>query len=231
MKQYNLIAEQVKAEYAEYIKNHTAYIMDCTSEHNLDRVKAYATRTRSEQYDAGKITFEELQRYAVDRTARRYEKECAEKLECLQRYAEAGDVKEISISVEWHKSRTWGYNPEATVRVYGDNVAEVRNGTASGCGYDKESAAIGEALNSVPAMKKLLCNMKESALQADVNSNSKCRSNTAYIEYGAGYGAIPYFEGGVGFSCFERIFIKAGFKRTAYNSGKTFDYYQYTKEA
>jgi hypothetical protein len=231
MKQYNLISEQVKAEYAEYIKNHTAYIMDCTPECNLDRVKAYTTRTRSEQYDAGKITFEELQRFAVDRTARRYEKECAEKLERLQRYAEAGDVKEISISVEWHKSRTWGYNPLATVRIYGDNVAAVRTGTASGCGYDKESAAIGEALNSVPAMRRILCDMKETALQAGANGNSASKSNEAYIEYGAGYGAIPYFEGGVGFSCFERIFIKAGFKRTAYNSGKIYDLYVYTKEA
>lgn len=230
MKQYNLISEQVKAETAEYIKNHTAYIMDCAPDHNLDRVKAYATRTRSEQYDAGKITFEELQRYAVDRTVRKYEKECAEKLERLQRYAAAGDVKEISVSVEWHKSRAWGYNPVATVRIYGDNVSAARIGTASGCGYDKESAAIGEALNGVPAMKKLLCDMKEAALQAGVTANRKTRSNETYIEYGAGYGAIPYFEGGVGFSCFERIFEKAGFKRTAYNSGKTFEYYQYSKE-
>lgn len=231
MKQYNLISEQVKAENAACIKNRTAYIMDCTPDRNADRVKSYATRTRSEQYDAGKITFEELQRYAVDRMVRKYEKECAEKLERLQRYAEAGDVKEISISVEWRKSRTWGYNPVAAVCIYGNNVARRGTGTASGCGYDKESAAIAEALNGMPEMRKILCDMKEAALKAGVNGNGASRSNEPYIAYGAGYGAIPYYEGGVGFSCFEQIFIRAGFKRTACSSGKAFDFYQYRREA
>lgn len=48
--------------------------------------------------------------------------------------------------------------------------------------------------------------------------------------YGSGYGILPYFEGGVGVSCFESILNKCGYTLTACNSGKMFDYYQFTKK-
>lgn len=51
------------------------------------------------------------------------------------------------INVDWHRSRMWGSNPRAEVWA---NLAGIRgdytNGTVSGCGYDKESAAVDLAL-------------------------------------------------------------------------------------
>lgn len=47
----------------------------------------------------------------------------------------------VWIRVDWTKSRTWGYCP--AVRW---NGRKAKAGSASGCGYDKESAAMNEAL-------------------------------------------------------------------------------------
>jgi hypothetical protein len=87
----------------------------------------------------------------------------------------------------------------------------------------------------MPEMLKILCDMKEAAMENGVEvkkNNPGCTSNEPFIAYGAGYGAIPYFEGGVGFSCFDYIFIKAGFKPVVRDEiGKYSDYYYYVREA
>lgn len=132
------------------------------------------------------------------------------------------NIEEITISVEWKKSRTWGANPTATVRVtYSDKSTNMYTGTASGCGYDKESAAISVALNQSNALLKLLCNVKDK----DAN-----KTNHEVLGYGSGYGFIPTFEGGVGVSCYYDIFEKIGFKLVHISSGKTFDVYRASKQ-
>lgn len=45
-----------------------------------------------------------------------------------------------TVSIEWRKSRTWGHCPSVL-----DDRGEKLAG-ASGCGYDKESAALADAL-------------------------------------------------------------------------------------
>ena len=106
-------------------------------------------------------------------------------------------------------------------------------GTASGCGYDKESAAIAEALNQCDSVLQLLYTYKENALAAGESDESKTascgRSNCSIIGYGAGYGAIPYFEGGVGSSCFWSILKKCGFTVTGHH-GTHSDFYTIEKE-
>lgn len=61
------------------------------------------------------------------------------------------------INVDWHRSRMWGSNPRAEVWA---NLAGIRGdyttGTVSGCGYDKESAAVNLALKDNPLMQTLL---------------------------------------------------------------------------
>lgn len=60
---------------------------------------------------------------------------------------------EITIALEYTRSRTWGWNPHATVRATvhdKDNRVIARDMStdyASGCGYDKTSAAICYAFN------------------------------------------------------------------------------------
>ena len=58
-------------------------------------------------------------------------------------------------SVEWSKNPTWGFNPTARVWVNqgGENYGE---GKASGCGYDKLSAAICYATNNSNAKRIII---------------------------------------------------------------------------
>lgn len=63
----------------------------------------------------------------------------------------------ISIAVEYKRSRTWGWNPAATVTASLDGVrTDTTTGTASGCGYDKLSAAVCEAFSENPLLQTLL---------------------------------------------------------------------------
>lgn len=63
----------------------------------------------------------------------------------------------ISINIEYKRSRMWGWNPTATVTA---SLAGVRTdtttGTASGCGYDKLSAAVCYAFSENPLLQTLL---------------------------------------------------------------------------
>lgn len=227
--EYTNIKKQIEQEQAHYFQNTTKYIM----EGNEDRVKNYSTGTRWEQYKAGKITLDELKQFAVERSRKSYEK----KVDMLKRRADqignAGTVESITIRVDWKRSSYWGWNPTATVEIYGSNGWKKAEDKASGCGYDKRSAAVGGAMGKIDELIKILCDMKEAAMEAGIGLGyNNPGSNEKYIAYGAGYGAIPYYEGGVGFSCFDNILIKAGFTPVVRDeSGKHSDYYYYVRKA
>lgn len=227
--EYTNIKKQIEQEQQHYSRNTAKYIM----EGDEDRVRAYSTGTRWEQYKAGKITLDELKQYAVDRSGKSYEKKIDMLKRRADRIAQAGTVESITIRVEWKRSSCWGWNPTATVEIYGPNGWKKAEDKASGCGYDKRSAAVGGAMGRIDELIKILCDMKENAMEAGIGPGySNPGSNEKYIAYGAGYGAIPYYEGGVGFSCFDNILIKAGFTPVVRDeSGKHSDYYYYVRKA
>lgn len=119
----------------------------------------------------------------------------------------------IEITVEWKKSSVWGLNPHAI--VWTNNG--YRYGSASGCGYDKLSSAIASCLNEDYSILKRLYTEYEKILR----KNKK--ANPHEFNYGAGY-IYPYFEGGVGYSCFKGIFEKLGAKINKWNETKTSDF-------
>lgn len=223
-------AEQTAENRRFFILN--GYMPTWAEEHHreADRgLKEYSTARRWEQYKAGEITREKAVELATKRVLKEIEKDTAAKLARLDRVAAAPDLTFISISVDWVRSRTWGNNPHAEARTNTGTFS----GTASGCGYDKESAAIAEALNQCDSVLKTLYTLKENGLRAGLSDKSKTavcgRSNGEICGYGAGYGAIPYFEGGVGSSCFWSIFKKCGFSVTCHH-GKHSDFYSVSKE-
>jgi hypothetical protein len=63
---------------------------------------------------------------------------------------------DVKIAIDWKKSRMWGYNPHATVWVYYKDTSSRTEGRASGCGYDKKSAAVGRALAGNAAFLEFL---------------------------------------------------------------------------
>ena len=179
----------------------------------------YMTPAKKKQ-EWGNIS--DLRAYIISRRQARDKAYLAEKLAHLCAVSDAPEFTgEIEISVEWKKSRTWGANPTASLRMWGGEFNRF-SGHASGCGYDKESAAIAEALNQSLSIKKALYKVKEESPKID---------NRDLFGYGSGYGILPYFEGGVGADCYRSIFQKIGFSWAKVGSGKTFDYYKATKLA
>ena len=62
----------------------------------------------------------------------------------------------------------------------------------------------------------------------DKTKNAKLKNHEVF-GYGSGYGILPSFEGGVGVSCYDRIFNKIGYKFETIASGKNFDVFKITK--
>lgn len=199
-----------------------------------------STPAKWQAYKAGTLDRKKAVELATIREQKQISKKEEMTLRKMRAAENAPDLSYCSITVEWSKSSTWGSNPTATVRT---NTG-VYSGHASGCGYGKESAAVAEALNQCPAVLKMLYIQKEKGLKTppkkgrpmtplvdEAHEKREARtSNNSIIGYGSGYGTLPYFEGGVGVSCFRSIFEKCGFKWTNTSSGKTFDSYHVEKQ-
>lgn len=70
-------------------------------------------------------------------------------------------VLSFDITVMWKRNSVWGYCPtaEATATLYEGNAQrryDTGMGRASGCGYDKRSAAVNTALYDLPLLQTLL---------------------------------------------------------------------------
>lgn len=201
-------------------------------------IKHYCTAARWDAYQAGKISREKIVELTIKRMEKQQDKETAEKLEKLEKAAAAPDLENVSVSVEWKRSSTWGHNPTATITIYAGGHWTQYTGTASGCGYDKRSAAVGAALNQSASIKKMLYTAKEKALATMEPEKAEAakkgyvfgsESNRDFIHYGAGYGVLPYFEGGVGISSFKGVFEACGYKCTVDNGTKYTDFYYFEK--
>ena len=71
----------------------------------------------------------------------------------------------------------------------------------------------------------MLYQAKEKAL-----ADGKPDNNRACIAYGAGYGVLPYFEGGVGMSSFEAVFNACGLKLKDFSQpDRGQDYYYFER--
>lgn len=194
-------------------------------------LKRYSTARRWEQYQNGEIDRTKACEFAIKRMNKEIEKEIEKKLAHLEAVANAPEVDYITVNVEYRRSSVWGYNPAAEVITSGES--DIFRGYASGCGYDKESAAVAEAFNKSLGIMKVLYTLKEKALEAGESDESKTactgHDNRNCVGYGAGYSVIPYFEGGVGVGCFWDILKKAGYK-TRCNYGKHENFYSIYKE-
>ena len=193
-----------------------------------DGIRRYSTERRWQQYTAGEITREKAIEYAIKRSARKYDKKVIKGLDQLLKVAKAPELTNANISVEYRKSSTWGHCP--AVEVCSDNG--ITSGYASGCGYDKESAAVAQAFNKNYSFLKVLYTLKEEGLKNGVSdySSTACTNvdNRDIIGYGSGYSVLPYFEGGVGVNCFWNILEKAGYTITSYY-GKNNNFYSISR--
>ena len=144
--------------------------------------------------------------------ARIEKKNTADRLHKIDLAEMACGADEYTVTVEWVRSRTWGYNPHAT--VYGFNA--ITKDYASGCGYDKESAAIAGAFNANPEIMRILYNHAE---------------NGGSFPYGVHtFAGVPAFDGGCGVSVFYHIFDACGYEFKQVVSGDRCRAYKITKK-
>lgn len=235
---FELLKKELLEDHERQLKNTKFYIENgfCESwsdEHKKysdNGIRKYSTETRWNQYQSGKIDREKAVSFAIKREEKNKEKQLEAKLEKLAKVAEAPDLEIVSVYVDFIKSSTWGYNPKA--KTYSNNKS--CTGFASGCGYDKESAAVAEAFNNDFSLLKVLYTLKENGLKDGLSDKSKSActgvDNRNIVGYGAGYSVLPYFEGGVGVGCFWRILEKAGYKVKA-TYGRNENTYIITNEA
>lgn len=110
----------------------------------------------------------------------------------------------IIIKIDWTRSRTWGATAKAA-----DNFGNVSD-VASGCGYDKASTALAGVLNQHLSILKRMYAAKDKAIAAG-RKPGEPHGNTDVLGYGAGYGVLPYFEGGVGISSHVEVLKRLGY--------------------
>lgn len=191
--------------YNEAVKKNTEWA------ENENLIRRFSTDYMYNKYKAGETTHENAYKKAYTKMAKTMYKERDKKLEKLAKIEQAEDIEQIRISVEWKKSTTWGNNPHVELSAYSSYSCCAAKATASGCGYDKESQAIAEALNSIDGVRKLLIE------KLDYINEKK--------PYGINqYNTIPAFSGGVGTNCFTSFFKNIGWKVTEMH-GKTYDSY------
>lgn len=228
---FKLLRERV-IDYYNSKNMKDAALIKCGHENVSDKdymLKYFSTDLKWSLYQSGKLTREKAVEIAISRARKTNAKktnECLAKIDAAQN---AENVDCITVVVEWRKSYTWGYNPHVTVRAAGI----VTEGTASGCGYDKESAAVAEAFNNNPSILKELYILKQNSLNTGISdkSDGACTGidNRSVCGYGAGNTVLPYFEGGVGVEYFWNIIEKCGFK-TVSTYGKNSTHYVLIRE-
>lgn len=132
---------------------------------------------------AGKVT-----EHDAERRRRWLSKERREDRAMLNDAANAGGVVWLRIEIEWHKSRTWGNCPRAEVECSDGQSVYRSTGYASGCGYDKESAAVCEAVAKCAPLSRLLIENAGRIRRnpADVSGVSKCGALPRWSFSGAG---------------------------------------------
>lgn len=161
-------------------------------------------------------SIEEQQKIIFKKLQKKADCEILELAKRLEEVAAAPKFLGATVSVEWKASRTWGKNPRATAKIKTENGTTVLTGSAvTGCGFDKLSESVARALNASDAIKKVLYQKFEEALQKNIGASLR-----EVLGYGSGY-ELPEFEGGCGVLTIREIFKKCGvtFEEVASRSG------------
>jgi hypothetical protein len=165
----------------------------------------------------------ELKLYLIKRYEARQSAKLEKELTHLQTVFNADDLFSITISMDWKRSQMWGNNPQALAEVRTtNNYNRYESTRVGGCGYDKGSTAVAEAINQSNSLLKAMYTIKDKVKNVKLD-------NRDVFGYGSGYGLLPRFEGGVGVSCYNQICNSIGFEFKTKASGKTFDVYEISK--
>lgn len=225
------MAEGVK-QLKKYAKDRKAELKVWKDEQKEKRSKnRFCTDLANAQYIKGLLKVSEMVKKAEKRQKgenEKWEKEMLEHFDSV--FNSVGEISRIEVNVDWVRSQTWGANPHAEVSLYVEGEGWKRfNGTASGCGYDKLSTAVAEAINQCDLFRRDLAEFWYNRKKL----SEKSEKYDGQIPYGFNYHSkmrVPAFEDGVGYDCFDRIFKLMGYKRVGYHDSKMNDWYAYEKQ-
>ncbi len=171
---------------------------------NMNTLNFYTTNLRQEQFKEGKISMDKFKACAktkmLKETKKQLDKELKE-LEKIENNHKIFDTLYIQIQC---KKTNFGYQYKA---ILSDSIEKIEGKYTGGWGYDKLSSAISEVLNEYLPLKELLYNYKEKYLFENKLTQA---NNREIFGYGSGYGILPYFESGVGTSCYYKILDTIG---------------------
>lgn len=173
--------------------------------------KAFKEVYRENAINQDGLLSETVKTKMIKRFTNKNEKDRQRYLSKLEKAENAKISDNITIIVTWNYNKTWGKNP--TAEIISDAIRTTAS--ASGCGYDKESAAISSAFNAHPEVMKILYNHAE---------NNGEFTYSIYKTAG-----VPWFDGGCGVSCFYSVFEKCGYIFKDISHSKTTDVYQIIK--
>lgn len=220
----NLTSANYLNNLAEFIKE----IKEIDNKESLNKWQYNDLLPKNKNTD--NFNLNELQNYLIKRKTDKINKQLKLNLSHIESVNNANELISVSISIEWKKSKTWGSNPNCSIRVISKNengnyiYSNYNSGSIGGCGYDKLSTSVANCLNQSLEVLKLMYNFKNTALDTDFNL-----TNHNILGYGSGYGINPNIEGGVGVSCYPAIFNKLGYNFKNIASGKTFDVFEISK--
>lgn len=220
MKNYIKIKAAAKAEHIQRLKSN---IKDIRSRENISTCYYYKLLTKRE---LEKLTEKQQRARIIEKLNKKCKKDIENDFLICDKIAAAPDLISVEITVEWKNNKTWGANPTATARILTANGwTRTTSRSIGGCGYDKGSTAVAEALNCCISVRKVLFDAAEKIRR----KNKTAVMVDRVLPYGSGYSPMPYLEGGVGVSSYIDIFSVCGYEFKTIASGKMFDVYTITK--
>lgn len=158
-------------------------------------------------------------------TEKRFKKQLDKYINKLDLIAQADDIKDFSISIEWTTGGAYGSQAKAELREHTENGFKYYEGSKTGgCGYDKRSTATASVLNQSKPILKTILDKLEKQPQKTITKYLSCYDCREFIGYGIYLKGLIFFEGGVGFSSHQHILHNLGFKTIVYHETKTSDY-------
>lgn len=158
-------------------------------------------------------TLAEQKNIAIRKIDKYFEKKTQKALARIEKAENTIPSNDLTININWKRNSTWGSNP--TAESWGNGYHSSKS--ISGCGYDKGSTAMADAINQDYGVLHLMYALENKRL-----GKREKVERRQFMGYGSGYGVLPYFEGGVGISSLVNILKNIGYS-TNWTSGKTWD--------
>ena len=199
-------AEKVTADRVETIRTEAKtaadvrekwYVRELCGPKQFDRLAALPDSEPIPAADLDKLTA---------KAAKQIAKTAAQESETVRRVAAMDAPQSIRLYITWTRSSVWGWNPHCQLTAWSKTEAggyrdSSTFGKASGCGYDKTSAACAQALNA--------SDMVRGALVRFVDAGGS--NYGVYTADTLNYPKCPYFEGGCGMSTITETLRKMGY--------------------